>query len=228
MKRKIPLEILELFQPHINKNKDYVVEIKNLEVIFHIIDKSEDSKFFFKVVRQEIQNSKIGYTVEFYPRNKQDVSIYKTWLQANQIPVIFDSWLDLIKAYNSIQTIHDDPILMNNQKRFEKEFDIIDEDADISSFNLEQQIYLNNYIDFVKEKILYLKANKPTQEISELNDLENEASLIQKNLTKESKKQIIKRLSKLWGKAQVIGLDVIKEIFVNVVADITKKLLTGS
>ena len=222
------MEILELFQPHINKNKDYVVEIKNLEVIFHIIDKSEDSKFFFKVVRQEIQNSKIGYTVEFYPRNKQDVSIYKTWLQANQIPVIFDSWLDLIKAYNSIQTIHDDPILMNNQKRFEKEFDIIDEDADISSFNLEQQIYLNNYIDFVKEKILYLKANKPTQEISELNDLENEASLIQKNLTKESKKQIIKRLSKLWGKAQVIGLDVIKEIFVNVVADITKKLLTGS
>lgn len=36
------------------------------------------------------------------------------------------------------------------------------------------------------------------------------------------------RLSKFWGRAQKTGLQVIKEIFVNVTAELVKRLMLGS
>ena len=46
-------------------------------------------------------------------------------------------------------------------------------------------------------------------------------------MTKKTKQQIFKRLTKFWAKAQKTGLDVIKEVLINVTAEITKQLLLG-
>jgi hypothetical protein len=227
MKRKIPLEILELLQPLTDKNLDTISPVRNAAVIFHVTDNSEHSDFFFKIVRQEQANTKPGYIIEYCPKNKQEVGVYKVWVQSGQITQDFENWLTLVRTYNSIQTVYDDPILKSNQERFEKQFEILEEDAETSSFDLNQQIYLNEYLDNVQKKILSLKSGKTDEEINALDNLEKEAENIQRNLTRESKKQIIKHLSRLWAKAQLLGLDIIKEIFVNYISDLTKKLLTG-
>lgn len=117
--------------------------------------------------------------------------------------------------------------MKSNQERFEKQFDILDEDADISSFNLSQQIFLDEYLSNVKSKLLVLQEGRSGDELKELEALAFEATEIQSDLTKATKRQIVKRLSKLWAKAQKVGIDVIKEIFVNVTAELTKRLLTG-
>jgi hypothetical protein len=228
MKKKIPLSLLEVFQPLIDKNKELVQQIKNDAVIFHLVDKDKDSDFFYQVVRQENSNGALGYIVSFQPRNTHLTIKNDSWLKLEEITASYEKWVGIIESYDKIHTIHDDPILKSNQERFEKQFNIVDEDAGYTAFNLDQQLFLNDYLNISKIKILELKQGKTEEQIKELDELENEATEIQKNLTKETKKEIIKRLSKFWGKAQKTGLDVIKEIFINVVADITKKLLTGN
>lgn len=228
MKKNIPLSILETFQPLIDKNQQIIKQIKNNDVIFHIIDKDEKSEFFYQISNQKISNGTLGYMVSYQPRNTHYTAKHDVWLKLEDIPLSFEKWISIIESYNKIHTIHDDPILKSNQERFEKQFNIVDEDSEYSTFDLERQLFLNDYLNISKTKISELKQGKTEEEVKELNELEKEATEIQKNLTKETKKEIIKRLSRFWGKAQKTGLDVIREIFVNVVADITKKLLIGS
>jgi hypothetical protein len=227
MKKKIPLAILEVLQPIVDTNLELVLPVKNNEVIFHLMDNDENSDFFFKVVKQEMSNGNPGYIIEYKPRNKDDVSVHKTWTKLESINNVVTQWLDLISAYNKIQTIYDDPILKSNQERFEKEFEILDKDAGTSTFNLHQQLFLDDYLNDVKSKIIRLKEGRDSEKILELDELEKDAVSIQNDLTRQTKRKIIQRLSKFWAKSQKIGLDVIKEVFVSVTAELAKKLITG-
>lgn len=227
MKKKIPLTILEALQPVADSNLELIKIMNDNDSIFHLIDKDENSDFFFKVSKQENRSNKIVYHTEYKPRNNEIINKYSSILTAEKVLTHIKNWLGLLQKYNDIQTIYDDPILKSNQERFEKKFEILDDDAYTTSFDLEQQIFLDEYLSNVKSKLLELQEGKNKDQIKELDELESEATEIQNNLTNETKRQIIKRLSKFWAKSQKIGLDVIKEIFVNVVAELTKRLLIG-
>jgi hypothetical protein len=227
MKKKIPLAILEALQPLVDGNLELVKPVKNENVIFHLVDNDRESDFFYQVVRQELSGGNSGYIVEFQPRNKEDVSKYKVWLKLNEVISTVQSWLSLISAYNKIQTVYDDPIIKSSQERFEKQFDILDEDATYASFDLNQQLYLDDYLNNARTKLLELKDGKTENEVVDLSELEIEVTEIQKNLTKETKKEIIKRLARFWAKSQKAGLDVIKEIFIKVTVELASKLLTN-
>ena len=147
MKKKIPLSLLEVFQPLIDKNKELVQQIKNDAVIFHLVDKDKDSDFFYQIVRQENSNGALGYIVSYQPRNKHLTIKNDSWLKLEEITPSFEKWISIVESYDKIHTMHDDPILKSNQERFEKQFDIVDEDAGYASFDLNQQIYLNDYLN---------------------------------------------------------------------------------
>jgi predicted transcriptional regulator YdeE len=227
MKKKIPLAILEALQPVADNNLDLTKTVKDSNSMFHLVDKDENSDFYFKVSKQEVQGGKLTYLIEFKPKNKENVNPHSAWLPIESVVTSITKWLELLQAYNKIHTIYDDPILKSNQERFEKQFEILDDDADSTSFDLEQQMFLDEYLNNVKSKLLALQLGKPENQVIELENLATEASEIQGILTKETKRQIVNRLSKLWAKAQKVGLDVIKEIFVSVTTELAKRLLTG-
>ena len=74
------------------------------------------------------------------------------------------------------------------------------------------------------KKLEKLKKNQSAEKVIEIEVLEKEADEIKNVLTTESKKQVMIRLSKFWGRAQKTGLEVIKEIFVSVTAEIANVL----
>jgi hypothetical protein len=228
MKKKIPLAILEALQPVADNNLDLTKTVKDTNSMFHLVDKDDNSDFYFKVTKQEARSGKLNYLVEFKPKSKDNVNAHPAWLTLEGVLTSIKQWLELLQAYNKIYTIYDDPILKSNQERFEKQFDIIDEDADTTSFDLSQQIFLDEYLNNVKSKLIALQEGRKEKEVKELEELALEAIEIQSELTKATKRQIINRLTKLWAKAQKIGLDVIKEIFVSVTTELAKRLLTGS
>jgi hypothetical protein len=129
--------------------------------------------------------------------------------------------------YNAIQTIYDDPIIKSNQERFEREFNLVDEDAKASSFDLKQLLFLEDYLETAKSKLLTLKEDADEATKIEIEELEIEAIKIKADLTKQTKYQIFKRLTKFWAKAQKTGLEVIKELFISVTTELTKQLLLG-
>lgn len=227
MKKKIPLAILEVLQPIIDKSLDLIKPVKYEDGIFHLIDNDENSDFYFKVVRQEASNGKSGYIVEYKPTNKDNVKANSLWTDIKDINSYIKEWLNIISSYNAINTIYDDPILKSNQERFEKEFNLIDEDAQTSSFELKQLLFLDEYLENTISKLATLKQNSDEQTVIEIKELEIEASEIKADLTKQTKQQIFKRLTKFWAKAQKTGLPVLKEVLINVISDLTSKLLLG-
>lgn len=227
MKKKIPLVILGALQPVADNNLNLIKVIKDSDSIFHLVDKDEDSDFYFKVSKQELRNGNLNYLIEYKPQSKDLVNAKSVWVSSEGVLQVVKRWLELLEEYNKIYTIYDDPILKNNQERFEKQFEILDDNSETTSFNLNQQMFLDEYLNTVKSKLLALQEGRTEDQVKELEDLAIEATEIQNNLTKQTKSQIIKRLSLLWGKAQKIGLDVIKEIFVSVTTELAKQLLIG-
>ncbi len=227
MKKKIPLAILEVLQPIIDKNLDLIKPVKYEDGISHLVDNDENSDFYFKVIRQEMSNGKNGYVVEYKPTNKDNVKANSLWTDIKDINSYITEWLNIISSYNALHTIYDDPILKSNQERFEKEFNLVDEDAKTSSFELKQLLFLEDYLDTTKSKLSILKEKANEQTAIEIEELEIEVTEIKADLTKQTKQQIFKRLTKFWAKAQKTGLEVIKEVLINVTAEITKQLLLG-
>lgn len=227
MKKNVPLDLLEALQPIADKNLDLVVTIKDANSLFHLKDKDETSTFHFKVISHAINKGKFEYKVEFKPKNKLDVSSHSANYSPTNVKIKLKEWLNILQGYDNLVTVYDNPKIKIYQEEFESKFEIIDEDSEITCFDLEQQVFIDEYIDSSIKKIELLKSNAPKEEVVYLEELIEDANLIKKNLTKETKKQIIRRLSVFWAKARYIGLPVLKEIFINVASEVSKKILMG-
>lgn len=227
MKKKIPLSILEALQPLVDNNLELIKPVKDDASMFHLVDKDGNSDFYFKVLKQEVRQGKIFYVIDYKPSSRDFVKSYVKSYKIEDVLTILKKWLGILRAYDKIHTVYDDPILFANQKRFEKEFTLVDEDADTASFDLGQQIFLDDYLNTAKSKLKELQKGRSEQEVIELKELVLDATEIQDYLTKATKQEIIKMLSKFWAKAQKAGLDVIREVFVGLAGEITKRLLNG-
>ncbi|NLP59342.1 hypothetical protein [Lutibacter sp. B1] len=224
-KKEIPLVVLQIVEPYIKESNDLYQITETKESLMKFIDSDTESDFYFEIQDFEVQNNKSIVSIEFKPRNAQDLELVRVSGDVTNINTYFKKWITILDQYSKIE--YEDPIIKANKERFIEKFKLVDEDAEFSSFNLEQQIFLENYLDKSKEKLAVLKNGKSENEKLEITELELEAEIIKTALTKESKQKIIKRLSKFWAKAQKIGLPIIKEIFVSTISELTKRLLIG-
>ncbi|HLP50023.1 MAG TPA: hypothetical protein VK154_04020 [Chitinophagales bacterium] len=227
MKKNTPLTILEMLQPIVNNNSDIIEQVKTVELLYHIIDRDPNSNFFFKVVKREAQSNKEFFRLEYKPKSKDSILAFAPLVERAALSDTLNSWIKIIKGYNAIHTVYDDPIIKANQERFEKQFEILDDDAEYAPFDLQQQLFLNEYLETVQVKLVELQDGKSEIEVKELNELKEEAKQIQNDLSKQPKKKIVKALTWLWAKAQKVGLPVIKEIFLTSVKEITKHIISG-
>jgi hypothetical protein len=226
-KKEIPLVILEAIAPFV-KSLDHRYKIIDSEsALIRFEDNDIDSDFYFEITKFEYGNGKTVVSIEYKPQNKNTTIKGNVRVDHTQITDYLKKWIDTLNDYNNLETIFDDPIVKKNTERFIEQFEILDEDADIVSFDIPQLLYLEEYLESSIDKIKILKKGKSTEDIDLLADLEEEAINIKKSLTRETKKQIIKRLARFWGNAQKVGLDIIKEILINVITDVTKKLISG-
>lgn len=134
----------------------------------------------------------------------------------------FDSWIEFLNEYNNIHSIYDDPITEAYQKEFESQFELVDEEADYASFDLDKQLFIDNYLDnaILKLELAIAEANR-----SEVEELIVDANLLKTKQTQLSKRQVVKRLSKFCAKARKHGLNLVKEIFVEARKELLKQLI---
>lgn len=227
MKKKAPLKLLQALQPITDKNLDLIIPIYDEKSILHLTDKDAESDFYFKVTETAQQPGVERFIIEYKPDSIRSTRKISIALEIEGVVDRLKGWLQLISNYNGIKTIYDDPIVKKYQEDFYKKIEIIDEDADKVSFNLEQQIFLDEYLRKVKGILTEINKEKSESDRLEINELIKEADVIKNNITKETKRDIIIRLSKFFGKAQKVGLDVIKEIFIKIGTELVSKLVLG-
>jgi len=227
MKEKVPISILEVLTPSSNENLQFVEAVNEQGTLLVLKAKHPTSNFYFKITKQENRSGGLHYHVELKPKTKEDTASAQHWMTNDRVITTMKSWLALIGAYNTTRSILDDPITKAYEETFADRFKIVEKDAAYAGFDLEQQIYLDDYLNDVRQKVQLLKDGRSESDVADLNEIEAEAVEIQHHLTKESKQKIVRRLSRMWAKAQRVGLDVIKEIFVNIAAELGTRLLTG-
>lgn len=227
-KKKLPITILKSLESFVNLTGEKFKIIDPKENLLHVLDIDSTSDFHFKIEKYEKkQNGSFQFLMSRTPINENDNGVQRNWIEIKNLESQFKSWLNLLDQYETIESFFDDPIIKSNAEKFFQKFDIIDENADVETFDLEQQLFLEEYLDNSKKKLEKLKKGESNEKILEIEILEKETEEIKSALTIESKKKIMIRLSKFWGRAQKTGLQVIKEIFVSVTAELAKRLMLG-
>lgn len=131
------------------------------------------------------------------------------------------SWTNIVKEYINSEDIFEDPLTKHYEEQF-AQFTYIDEDdADISPFSTDKILLLGELIDKVNlavEKSDYANENEKQLITVQGKTLKNRLLILSKN---EALKQFISFTSK----AVKIGFDVLKEVAVNILADLSKKML---
>lgn len=231
MKGKVPLAFLEELDPARNAALRHVTAVDEQGTVLHLRGKAHTSEFYFKILKSE--NRKTGggiflhYLAEYKPKSKGDTDSKQAWLQLGDAIKALTNWLALIEGYFITNTILDDPLLQSYADQFYSQFEGLDDTSAQAGLSLEHQLKLNDYLTFVRGKVAALKEGRSAEDVAKLEEIEAEAEELQSNMTRENKGSIARRLSRLWAKAQRVGLDVIKEIFVSVASEIATKMLTG-
>lgn len=167
------------------------------------------------------------YNCDILPFSPNSVGITNINIASKDMGSSINSWLEKIELYDSMETIIDGSIFEANRLRFLKDFELLDEDASFTSFNLQQQLFLDKYLEEIIKTFEVLKLESNDVNNVEMDELKHEAEIIKKGITKETKKVVVEKLARFWAKAQIMGLNVLKEVFVKYITELTVKLITG-
>lgn len=207
MKKKIPLQVLETIEPYVNKKGTSFESIEPKNFLLKFIDKDDNSDFYFNVEEYKIE-SDFKLLIDYKPKSKQSTANRKTWIKANLLETHFTNWLKLLEGYDNVKTVFDDPILEAFADEYFTEFEIIDEDADVRPFSTKQVLLLDKHLESIQMKID--KFQTPENKV-EIDKIKSNVEEVRNNLTKKSKKWVIKQVSKIWAQITKQGPKLMKE-----------------
>ena len=222
-KKKIPLSILEILEPLILKNTGKIKLINPDNFLVKLIDTDSTSNFYLNIEQSKVEGGSVRVLIDRNPRNKDIVGNFQTWVEAKNLEQYFNDWVSFIEGYEKIKSIYDDPIQRKYQEEFYSEFEILDEDAGYVSFNLDQQIWIDEYLD----RIILALDKHMAQEDKDVEEIKIVAIQLKSDLTSLTKKVIIQKLSLIWSKARKHGLAILKEVYIEFRKELIKQLIQG-
>lgn len=223
-KKKIPIQILETLEPILKKGQNKIKPTDPGDYLLKFVDIDSDSDFCFQVEQSKVTNSKLQILISHKPRSNEIIELYRAWIEFQTLEQSMKNWLDYIERYDKIKLIYDDPIEKKYQEEFYADFEIIEDDADLVSFNLDQQLFLDNYLHKVLQAIEQYNPEGNDTSLNEINDVVSE---LKNDLTKLTKQKVIKRLTIIWAKTRKVGIPILKEIYVQVRNELIKQLIQG-
>ncbi len=222
MKKKIPLEILKSLETVVLRKKEYYKLVKSDNNLLELKDTDENSDFYFNVIEHKFNNGKLIFHIDRKPTSSKSSLNNKLWINSNEVESYVSSWETILEGYEKVKTIYDDLLLEKYKTEFEQEYQILDNDSETSSFELKQQIFLDNYLEKVLVKLENYKDENNEIEIAEII---YEVKNLREEQTQLTKNQVIKRLSLVWAKARKVGLQLLKEIYIEAKKEIIKTIV---
>jgi hypothetical protein len=158
------------------------------------------------------------------PKNQNDNEDYKAWVDVNDLNAHFDTWIKLLKEYETVKSFYDDPIADSFKDEFYAEFEIVDEDADVNPFKINQILFLDAYLQNI-DKVLDDFTEE--QNTSDIQDIKRDIGVLRENLTTKPKKWVIEKLSKVCAKISKQGTKFIREFFSDAKKELMKQGIKG-
>ena len=207
MKKNIPLQVLQTLEPYLTNNSPLCELTKPESFLIKFIDREEESDFYFNILEYKTETQFL-LLVDYKPKSSNSVENLQTWIQGNELENYFKNWTDLLRAYETVKTAYDDPILNAFAEEYYTEFEIIDEDANEKPFKVQQILLLNEHLENIQNRIEEFSNEENKNEI---NEIINDVIELKENLSKKPKKWVVKNLSLVWAKITKQGPKFIKE-----------------
>ncbi|MGO4816939.1 hypothetical protein [Flavobacterium sp. W22_SRS_FP1] len=225
-KKDIPLDLLKTVEPIAQANLDLIQLKKEDNTFYCFVETDINAKNYFKIFidgAKRVGNyDKTKYTCEFKPANNTNAkqSIGQTSL--NDLGEQFQNWISLIRDIHEIPSVHDDNFVKQYAEFYYNEFKIVDEDADNSPFDPNQQDYVEIYLLSLTNVI-----NQSGDKLSETEkqELLNDIKVIQSALPTTTKSQVMKGITKVFGKLYKISKTLAKEIVTEAKKHLIKNLI---
>jgi hypothetical protein len=183
----------------------------------------DNSKFLFTIDEIELEDKAGEYRSLFNtyrsPKNDKSVLNETVCLYKQEIIDSFKDWIQILERYNKVR--FQDPIIEQYEDEIFAVMKIVDKDADKSSFDTEQQIFMLNYLENAQK---YIEAKKDQFETAEIIE---EIKELKKDVTSLTKNASMRRLSTMLAKVKKQGMHLFKDLMVMFKKELMKKVLTG-
>jgi len=226
MKKDIPLEVLEVIEPLL-KGLPLTISIKKERdkgYILKLVDNDPESSFHFTLKEQRSSNGKDYYTYYCAPGSVSRMESPTRHVEIGGLRKVIIEWVEIVQRYEEIDIFDADPITRNYQEKFYEKWRMVDPLAEREPFDYEHQEGISRYLSYVEEKMNAYKNEENRGEVEKaILDIQD----LKKKITRLPKNGVIRRLAKIWGRTQSLGLDILKEILTSTIADVAKQILLG-
>lgn len=225
-KKDIPVDLLKTIEPLAQNNLDIIQLKKEENTYYCFIETDSNSKNFFKIF---VDGSKLignfdgtKHTYEWKPASTSNAKHSLVQANLKVLEEQFQSWLQLIRDVHETPSVHDDNFAKQYADFYYNEFKIYNEDAYTTPFNPNQQDLIEVYLLSLSYAI-----EQSDEKIPELTkqDLLNDIQVIKSTLTTRTKNQVMKDLTKVFGKLYKISKTLTKEIVTEAKKHLIKKLI---
>jgi len=221
MKKDVPLVVLKAIEPFIEKMdfKEIKVETDN-DLVLRIVDAEKGSGLFFEIVSQTPNANSVVLEIRHKPTSPNNINVLTGRIGIGSFASTFSAWYSMIEDYRKTKTLFDDPILKKYADDFYTEFTSADEDANTASFNLKQQLLLDNALTQVIQ-VLDEQTTEANKEV--IAEIIEEVVEVQNTVTANTKQETFTKMSRIFAKIQKAGIKVIKHV-----APIIEKEIIGA
>lgn len=223
-KKDFPLTVLQTIEGLLKTESQYFEATDPGESLLKFRDKDSKSDFFFEIKKYSFDNNqKLHVDVSFKPRHKDLPTIYERTIDVSKLNGFLKNWTDVLAEYDRI-TIFDDPILRQYEDEFLTDFELLDEDADIKSYDFKTQLLIDQYLTYCEKKLTDYKTEDNKDEIEKI---EKEITELKTTQTQLPKRRVAKMIARIWAKTRKFGLGLLKDFYQEAKKEIIKQVIKG-
>jgi hypothetical protein len=202
---------------------DYIVIQSETLTNLIVHDSDKDSTFAFELSNSGITSTGESYfKVSYSPASPISIVKQSQELKKNQVLSYFEQWKSIIEEYNSTPLLEEDRIFSAYEEEFYSDFEILEDGSENDPFDLEKQILFDDYLKTIETKLIEYNSNDQS-----FTFIIEEVQELRKSLTKETKKNSIRKLSKILAKIRKLGLEVLKEVWDQTKKELAKRIVSG-
>ena len=224
MKRRLPVTVWQAIQPLIDEYRPLVIPVMDEDVALTLKDSNPDSDFYFRCHPMADTGR---YQVEHKPQSQTYNGLNRQDVELKDLVMWLRQWLEVLDAYDKLQTVYDDPVLQGYEREFASYFVLADAD-EFEPMDFSGQRYLIRYLDQVNDRLRHQQSSAPDHKAEQIGGLLRESETLKNEMPELSKNQTVRRLIKIWSKARKFSVDLVVDLLTEFKKEGLKLLVKGA
>jgi len=225
-RKDYPIDVLKAIEPFLKRDETFIKRVVSQHsqylIRYHDIEKPA---FYFEISSYDTSQNPIHFVIKYCPSSTKSLTESRLSLTAEHFNGQFEGWLKLLREYENLLGPHDTEEEIA-QKQAEKEFfDIIapiDENDRQSYFTFEQQVLLDQYLDYIIKELESVKTES-NREIIE--NIQIDVRKLQEMQTELNKGTVLKMLAAALAKTKKVSIKFAQKIFSKLIEETINGLI---